>query len=81
MPSVEKSGYFGVGLQNRRDKPIAPPQNEPHLRALDDRNPFQNGGFGHELEDCDKASKDTTEALFVEEEMAQYCDDNVELYL
>ena len=34
--------------------------------------------FGHKLEDCDKASKDTSEAFFVKEEMAQYCDDNVE---
>ncbi|GFY91361.1 hypothetical protein Acr_07g0015570 [Actinidia rufa] len=52
-PSVGKSGNFGA------------------------KDPFPNGGFkglkcgkvGHKLEDCDKASKDTSEALFAEEEM------------
>ena len=47
--------------------------------------PFQNGGFeglrcgefGHKLEHCDKAFKVTSENLFVEEEMVQYCDENV----
>ena len=38
------------------------------------------GNIGHELEDCDKVSKDPSAALFVEEEMVQYCDDNVEQY-
>ena len=38
------------------------------------------GDFGHKLEDCDKASKDASEAIFVEEEMVQYCDANVEQY-
>ena len=50
--------------------------------------PFQNGGFkgskcrdfGHKLEDCDKASTYISEALFVEEEMVQYCDENVVKY-
>ena len=38
------------------------------------------GEVGHKLEDCDTTSKDTSEALFVEEEKVQYHDDNVEKY-
>ncbi|GFS35213.1 hypothetical protein Acr_00g0038460 [Actinidia rufa] len=57
----------------------------PHLSALEARNPFQNGGF-KSVENLvtswkiDTTSKDTTEALFVEEEKVQYHDDNVEKY-
>ena len=53
---------------------------QPSFATLETMDLFQNGGFkglkcddfGHKLEDCDKASKDTSEALFVEEEMVQY---------
>ncbi|GFZ06792.1 hypothetical protein Acr_18g0009620 [Actinidia rufa] len=75
-------------LHNKRDKPAAPVQNRPCVTTLEVGDPFQSGGFkglkcmeiGHKLEDCDKDSKDTSEALFVEEEMVQYCDDNAEQY-
>ena len=88
MPSVGKSNYFGVGLQDKRDKHAAPVQNQTCFATLEAKDPFPNGGFtglkcgkvGHKLEDCDKASKDTSEALFAEEEMVQYCDDIVAQY-
>ena len=56
--------------------------------TLEARDPLQNGVFkglkcrevGHKLEDYDKAFKNSSEPLFIEEEMVQYCDENVKQY-
>ncbi|GFZ08427.1 hypothetical protein Acr_20g0002350 [Actinidia rufa] len=65
LTSFGKSGSFENGVPNRKDKLAAPAQYLPHFSVLEARNPSQNGEF---------------KALFVEKEMVQYCDDNVEQY-
>ena len=77
-----------IGVQNGRDNLAVSIQNQPSFATLEPMDLFQNGGFkclkcgnfGHKLEDSDKASTYISEVLFVEEEMVQYFDENVEQY-